>query len=87
MSKILNLGMPLDEVIQRATVDPARVIGRADDLGHLGVGAAGDAAVFEVEKGSFELTDAMEKVLMGEQRLTCKASVRAGKVWWIENRE
>ena len=85
MSKFLNLGMPLEEVIARATIEPARVIDRSDDIGHLGVGAVGDVAIFEVEKGAFELTDSMKQVLMGEQRLTCRASVRNGKVWWTGN--
>ena len=84
MSKFLNLGMPLEEVIRRSTIEPAHVIDRESDLGHLGVGAAGDVSVFEVEKGTFELTDSMQKVLKGEQRLVCKASVRAGKIWWQE---
>ena len=82
MSKFLNLGMSLEEVIQRSTIEPAQVIDRENDLGHLRVGAAGDVAVFELEKGKFELTDAMQQVLMGEQRLVCRASVRAGKIWW-----
>ena len=82
MSKFLNLGMPLDEVIRRSTIEPARTIYRADDLGHLGVGAAGDVAVLELESGAFELTDSMQQVLMGERRLACRASVRAGKIWW-----
>ncbi|MDE2953772.1 MAG: amidohydrolase family protein, partial [Gemmatimonadota bacterium] len=75
-------GMSLEEVIQRSTIEPAQVIDRENDLGHLKVGAAGDVAVFELEKGTFELTDSMEQVLMGEQRLVCRASVRNGKVWW-----
>jgi dihydroorotase len=81
MSKFLNLGMPLEEVIQRSTSEPARVIDRSD-LGHLGVGAAGDVAIFDVENGTFELTDAMKQVLKGDRRLTCRASVRNGKIWW-----
>jgi len=82
MSKFLNLGMPLEEVIRRSTIESAKVIDRDDDLGHLGVGAVGDVGVFEVEKGTFELTDSAKQVLMGEQRLVCKASVRDGKIWW-----
>ena len=87
MSKFLNLGMPLDEVIARTTIEPAKVIDRAEDLGHLGVGASGDVAVLELENGSFELTDSMEKILMGEQRLTCRASVRDGKIWWQDGNQ
>ena len=44
-------------------------------------------AVLELENGSFELTDSMEKILMGEQRLTCRASVRDGKIWWQDGNQ
>ena len=40
----------------------------------------------ELEKGKFELTDAMQQVLMGEQQLVCRASVREGKVRWTHRR-
>src|SRR5213076_3424599 len=35
MSKCLGLGMPLEEVVSKATVEPARVIGRVPGLGTL----------------------------------------------------
>ena len=40
MSKFLNLGFTLEQVIAMATVNPARVIGRAAEAGH----AAGRSA-------------------------------------------
>ncbi|MDA0745429.1 MAG: amidohydrolase/deacetylase family metallohydrolase [bacterium] len=82
LSKFLNLGMSLDEVIQRSTIEPARVIGLSDTLGHLGIGAAGDVAVLAQETGSFDLVDSHEQVLKGDRRLVCTASVRNGEIWW-----
>jgi dihydroorotase len=87
MSKFLNLGMPFEEVIARSTIEPAKAIDRAGDLGHLGVGASGDVAILDLEKGTFELTDSMKQVLMGSQRVTCRASVRDGKIWWQEGQQ
>src|SRR5579871_1903869 len=52
MSKFLNIGMPLDEVILRSTWTPAREI-RHEELGNLSVGAAADIAVLRVEEGHF----------------------------------
>src|SRR5262249_30539932 len=52
MSKFLNMGMPLDEVIYRSTWSPARIIHR-EQLGHLSVGAIADIAVLRLEKGRF----------------------------------
>ena len=77
MSKFLNLGMPLEEVISRTTAEPAKAIDRSGDLGHLGVGATGDIAVIGLETGQFDLVDTHEEVLKGDRRLVCRASVRA----------
>ena len=82
LSKFLNLGMPLEEVIRRATIEPARVIGRADELGRLGIGAAGDVALLEVVEGDVVLQDSDDQILNGNRRLVCRATLRNGKVWW-----
>ncbi len=50
MSKLLCLGMSLQEAVDRSTRVPARVIGRSE-LGTLTVGSEADVAVFELELG------------------------------------
>jgi len=79
MSKILNLGMPLEEVIYRSTVTPAREI-RHPELGTLSVGSDADIAVLELQKGSFGFVDSGHARHMGDQRLRCMVTVRAGKI-------
>jgi len=81
MSKILNLGMPLEEVIYRSTVTPAREIKRPE-LGTLSVGATADIAVLELQKGTFGYVDSGHARLKGTQRLRCLLTVRAGKIVW-----
>ena len=56
MSKFLALGVPLRDVIQRSTWNPAREIGQ-DGLGHLSAGAAADIAVLRLEHGQFGFVD------------------------------
>src|SRR5437016_4710760 len=51
MSKFLMLGMPLDQVIARATVNPARVFKVFAGRGTLNVGAPADVAVLELREG------------------------------------
>jgi dihydroorotase len=58
MSKLLNLGMPLPEVIRASTARPAEVIGCADTLGSLAVGRPADIAVLAIEEGN-EFTDSV----------------------------
>jgi dihydroorotase len=81
MSKFLNLGLTLEQVIERATVRPARAI-RRTELGTLREGAAADIALFELEKGQFGFLDSGHGRLLGDKNLRCVLTVRAGQVVW-----
>lgn len=79
MSKFLNLGMPIDEVIARSTWNPARIIHR-EQLGHLTVGAIADIAVLRLETGKFGFVDSWGAGLQGSQRLAGEMTVASGRV-------
>jgi dihydroorotase len=79
MSKILNIGMPLTEVIYRSTVTPAQEIGRPE-VGTLSIGAEADVAVLELREGSFGFSDCGRAKMTGRQKLECALTIRAGKV-------
>jgi dihydroorotase len=79
MSKLLNMGMPLEEVIWRASVTPAEEIGRPE-LGTLSTGAEADVAVLRLEEGLYGFVDCGKAKLMGEHKLACKLTIRAGEV-------
>ena len=88
MTKFLGLGMPLDEVIARSTLEPARFIGlsvpereREPLLGTLQVGAPGDAALLKLDEGEFELHDTMGFSWKGQQRLRAVGTVLHGRMW------
>ncbi len=83
MSKFLNLGCDLPDVVRMTTVNAARAIGHAE-LGHLGEGAAGDATVLEVETGSFEFMDVIGESLTGDKRLAVKAMVVGGQRFAVD---
>ena len=84
MSKFLNIGVPLEEVIARSTWAPARAIHR-EELGHLSVGAVADIAVFRVLKGNFGFVDVYKTRMNGTQRIECELTIRAGQVVWDLN--
>jgi dihydroorotase len=84
MSKFMAMGMPLKEVIARATFHPAREI-RRPELGQLGVGAPADVTVFGLRKGSFGFLDVEGGKLAGGEKLECELTVRAGEVVWDLN--
>ena len=69
LSKFLLLGMPLDQVIARATANAARVFPAFKDLGTLRAGAEADVTVLEMREGSFEFIDNAETKRTGTRRL------------------
>jgi dihydroorotase len=79
MSKFLNMGMALDDVIYRSTWNPARIIHR-EQLGHLSVGALADIAVLRVERGQFAFVDSYGARMDGNQRLLGELTVASGRV-------
>ena len=84
MSKFLAMGMPLQEVIYRATQRPAEVI-RRPELGHLTEGSEADIAVFSLVEGGFGMVDSGRTRMEAEQRLECCMTLRAGEVVWDAN--
>ena len=78
MSKFLNLGFTLEQVIAMATVNPARVIGRMPKLGTLQVGAPGDVSILEVVEGPVRFVDTRKNERDGKVHLRPVQTVAAG---------
>jgi dihydroorotase len=79
MSKFLALGVPLEDVIRRTTVNPAQMIKRPE-LGNLSVGSTADIAVFEILKGDFAFLGSTAGKIKGTQKLQCAMTLFGGKV-------
>lgn len=79
MSKFLCLGVPLEEVIRRTTVNPAQMIHRPE-LGALSVGSAADIAVFEILKGKFAYLGSFGGKIVGNQKLQCVLTMFGGRI-------
>lgn len=57
MSKFMGLGFSLEQVISMATVNPAKIINRAANIGSLKVGAPADVAIMEYVEGPVSFVD------------------------------
>jgi len=79
MSKLLCMGMSLQEVISRSTVAPAREIGHPE-LGTLSIGAEADIAVLRQERGEFGYVDCGYARMNGDRKLSCEMTIRAGEI-------
>jgi len=84
MNKLLVLGVPLEGVIARSTVAPAKEINRPE-LGTLSVGGSADIAVFALDEGSFTYVDCERTTFTGTQRLRCEMTVFNGDVVYNPN--
>ena len=84
MSKCLAMGMPLQEVIYRSTVTPARAL-RRPHLGNLSIGAEADLVVLGVLQGNFHYRDCGWGLLAGDFRLEAALTLRAGQVAWYRH--
>jgi len=78
MSKFLNLGFTLEQVIAMATINPAKVINRAPKLGTLQIGAPADISMLEVAEGPVEFVDTRNNKRQGRTQIKPSGVVLAG---------
>jgi dihydroorotase len=78
MSKFLGLGLPLEQVVAMATINPAKSINRAPKLGTLQVGAPGDVAILDLVEGPVSFVDTRNNTREGKQHLRPFATVIGG---------
>jgi len=79
MSKILALGVPLNEVIRESTTNPATEIGHPE-LGQIAIGSIADIAVLRVDHGHFSYADLAGGKVEGTERIVPEMTLRAGEV-------
>ena len=79
MSKFLAMGVPLEDVIRRSTVNPASEIHRPE-LGTLSVGKDADIAVLDLMKGHFSYIDCGVAKMDGNVKLEARMTIRAGRI-------
>ena len=84
MSKMLVLGIPLEQVVRMSTINPAMEIKRPE-FGHLGVGAGADVTVLRLAQGDFGLLDGAMYRYPARQKLVCEMTLRDGEIVWDAN--
>jgi dihydroorotase len=81
MTKMWALGLDLPDVVRAATVGPAQLLRRSDELGTLAPGRVAEVSVLRVEHGDFSLTDGFA-TRSTDRRLVPVGCLRAGE--WID---
>jgi dihydroorotase len=79
MSKLLALGMSLDDVVRCTTQHPAMVIDKDDEIGTLRVGTRADVTVLEQRREPWTFVDPCGGTLDADERLVPRLVVREGE--------
>ena len=77
MSKLLCLGMRLNDIVAKSTVMPARTL-RREELGTFKAGSAGDATGLSLHDGESKLEDVLGEYVTGRQRIVSESIVVGG---------
>ncbi len=85
MSKLLNCGVPLGEIIGMSTSRPALAV-RRPDLGHLGVGAVADITVLREMETDYVFSDVVGATRQGGTMLQPIACYLAGREMEVTTR-
>lgn len=79
MSKFINMGMSVNQVVERVTLAPARELNHSE-LGTLAPGSAADIAVFKVVEGPVTFIDSNASTLKGDRKFESVMTVSGGDI-------
>ena len=79
MSSMMALGLTLEQVVPMVTSNPAKMVGRSDELGSLEIGRIADVTVLADLRGRFRLHDNEQTDVIAERLLQPAFCLRAGE--------
>lgn len=79
MSIFMRLGMPIRNIIECVTSNPANALKLTDRAGSLQVGLPADITVFHVEDGEFELFDCYKQSRKADRKIVPTMAFKNGK--------
>ena len=81
LSKFLELGLSIEEVIERATRNPAGIFAFPEGAGTLSVGAIADVAVLRLAETPVTFIDSQSIERPGTRQLRCVATLKGGGLY------
>src|SRR4051812_33238681 len=78
MSSMMALGLTLEQVVPMVTSNPAKMLGRADEIGSLQIGREADVSVIAQQSGRFVLRDNEKTEVIADRLLQPAFCLRAG---------
>ena len=81
VTKFLHLGLSLEHALAKVTSVPAGIVHLQNRIGTLSEGAWGDAVIFELRKGAFQLVDTSGETRTGSQNLVPVTVIKGGRIY------
>ena len=84
MSKMLALGLSLEETIEKSTLTPSKILNQPE-LGHIGEGSEADIAILKINEGKYGLIDnglTGNRKLISDKIIENQVTIKSGKVVW-----
>ncbi len=81
MAKLMALGFSLDQVVEMATVNAAKLLGRSAELGFIRVGSAADISVLRLEEREWKAVDSQKGTIQARQALVPVYAIRNDTVY------
>jgi dihydroorotase len=81
MAKLMALGFSLNQVVEMATANAAKLLGRANELGTLKIGERADISVFMLEDREWNAVDSQKGTIPAHQALTPVYAIRSDSIY------
>jgi len=81
MAKLMALGFSLQQVVEMATVNAARLLGRSHEMGTLRIGVTAQISVLRLEDREWTAVDSQKGIIPAKQALTPVYAVRGDKIY------
>jgi dihydroorotase len=81
MAKLMALGFSLKQVIEMATTNAARLLGRSNELGTLRVGDRAEISVLKIEDREWKAVDSQKGTIPAHQTITPVYAIRGDTIY------
>jgi dihydroorotase len=81
MAKLMALGFSLKQVIEMATANAARLLGRSRELGTLRVGAPAEISVLKIEDHEWQAIDSQKGMIPAHQTIIPIYAIRGDSIY------
>ena len=81
MAKLMALGFSLNQVVEMATVNAAKLLGRSAELGFIRVGSPADISILRVDEREWKAVDSQKGTIQARQALVPVYAIRNDTVY------